>query len=244
MLDRCGIIKGVKSRRGAVNTRRHDQARVSSSVPVFYHRSASTCPYPQERAMPQTRENNPNWRGGRLVASNGYVLIRVGVGHPLADVRGYAYEHRVVAQQKIGRALLPGEQVHHIDGNKQNNDPRNLEVVGSIAEHFVYHRTSGVALRMPGENNPAVECACGCGEVFNKYDGSGRPRKFVSGHNPPLTPTQDAILRVLINGPASISDVVEQCRLSRSAARMCLSKMSRTGAIYRVGNGIYAIEEV
>jgi hypothetical protein len=30
---------------------------------------------------------NPNWKGGRLVASNGYVLVRVGVGHHLADVR-------------------------------------------------------------------------------------------------------------------------------------------------------------
>jgi hypothetical protein len=34
---------------------------------------------------------NPNWRGGRSLASNGYVLIRVGVGPHLADVRGYAY---------------------------------------------------------------------------------------------------------------------------------------------------------
>lgn len=40
--------------------------------------------------------DNPNWRGGRSVASNGYMLVRAGVGHHLADVRGYAYEHRLV----------------------------------------------------------------------------------------------------------------------------------------------------
>lgn len=43
------------------------------------------------------------WKGGRSIASNGYVLVRVGKKHHLADVRGYAYEHRIVAEQKLGR---------------------------------------------------------------------------------------------------------------------------------------------
>lgn len=65
-----------------------------------------------EKNLPTNRKysfpsgtDNPMWKGGRSVASNGYVLIRVGVEHHLADVRGYAYEHRVVAEQKIKRAL-------------------------------------------------------------------------------------------------------------------------------------------
>lgn len=53
-----------------------------------------------------TGEKNGLWKGGRSVASNGYVLIRVGVDHPLADVRGYAYEHRVVAEQKKGIGIM------------------------------------------------------------------------------------------------------------------------------------------
>ena len=27
-----------------------------------------------------------------------------------------------------------------------------------------------------------IECACGCGESFNKYDSRGRPRKYINGH--------------------------------------------------------------
>ena len=54
--------------------------------------------------MTQTRENNPNWRGGRIVDPRGYVLVRVGVGHPLADVRGYAYvrRERAAAAVRLG----------------------------------------------------------------------------------------------------------------------------------------------
>ena len=56
--------------------------------------------------MTGTREKNPNWRGGKVKTQHGYILIRVGVGHPLADCRGYAYEHRVVLSKKIGRLLF------------------------------------------------------------------------------------------------------------------------------------------
>lgn len=86
----------------------------------------------------QSRERNSNWRGGRSVASNGYVLLRVGVDHHLADVRGYAYEHRVVAEQMLSRRLLPGEEVHHRDENPRNNEPSNLEVV-TKQQHRALH---------------------------------------------------------------------------------------------------------
>lgn len=132
--------------------------------------------------MSMRGSNNPNWRGGRSVASNGYVFVRVGQAHHLADVRGYAYEHRVVAEQKIGRAIAPGEHVHHIDGNKTNNDPANLEVL-TVAEHRLEHRTSGKPRRMPGEQNSVAPCACGCGAEFSKYDAYGRLRRFIPGHN-------------------------------------------------------------
>lgn len=53
--------------------------------------------------------------------------------------------HRVEAEKKIGRALLPGEIVHHVDGDKFNNDPDNLEVMTQSEHariHFAEYRRS------------------------------------------------------------------------------------------------------
>jgi hypothetical protein len=37
-------------------------------------------------------------------------------------------EHIVVMEQKIGRALVKGEEVHHLNGVKDDNRPENLEL--------------------------------------------------------------------------------------------------------------------
>lgn len=126
---------------------------------------------------------NPMWKGGRTIASNGYVLVRVGKDHHLADVRGYAYEHRLVAEEKLGRRLRPGEIPHHINKVKTDNRPENIEVVPSAHHHRVKHRTRSKRLRLPNEPNRQKACACGCGVTFREYDETGRPRVFLPGHN-------------------------------------------------------------
>jgi hypothetical protein len=122
-----------------------------------------------------------NWKGGRVVASNGYILLRL-PGHHLADVRGYVYEHRLVAEQKLGRRLLPDEIPHHINGVKTDNRLENIEVLPSRAHHMSAHATRRDR-RKVGEPNPEVQCACGCGGALLRFDAGGRPRRYVTGHN-------------------------------------------------------------
>ena len=50
--------------------------------------------------------------------------------------------HDVLIEEILGRPLADNEVVHHIDGNKNNNDPENLQVMDR-AEHTRLHQ-SGV----------------------------------------------------------------------------------------------------
>ena len=54
--------------------------------------------------------------------------------------------HRNVAEELIGRPLVKGEVVHHIDGNKFNNLPSNLMVTTQSA-HLKMHHAEMMASR-------------------------------------------------------------------------------------------------
>lgn len=189
-------------------------------------------------------EDNNNWRGGRSAASNGYVLLRVGTAHHLADVRGYAYEHRVVAEAKFGRRLQGGEQVHHKDGNKQNNDPDNIEIL-TIAEHRFEHRKYDNGKKKPHEDNLIVACECGCGEGFQKYDSSNRPRRFIPGHNPkPPHPTTDAIIKCLASGPVSRQEIIARTGIAENILGSALTRLKGEGAVRQVRYGVWCLAKV
>lgn len=74
-----------------------------------------------------TGSKNPNWKGGRIVDSCGYVLL-YRPGHHRAKSNGYVREHILVMEEHIGRRLYSSENVHHINGDRTNNRPENLEL--------------------------------------------------------------------------------------------------------------------
>lgn len=64
-------------------------------------------------------------RTSTRIRVNGYVRIKM--DHARAS-KGWVLEHIVVMERTLGRSLLPGEEVHHINGVKDDNRPENLEL--------------------------------------------------------------------------------------------------------------------
>lgn len=85
-----------------------------------------------------SREKNYNWKGGKII-QNGYVCILY-PSHPKAkSKKGYVYEHILIMEKHLRRLLKPGEVVHHIDGNKLNNNQKNLKLFKTNFEHRLFH---------------------------------------------------------------------------------------------------------
>lgn len=69
-----------------------------------------------------------------------YAIVR---DHPNASKYGYVLAHRVIMENHLGRLLDKSEVVHHLDGNKHNNDISNLEVLTANQHTKEHHRLHG-----------------------------------------------------------------------------------------------------
>lgn len=73
--------------------------------------------------------NNSRFKGGCV--SRGYRIVYANGRRVL--------EHRYVMEQVIGRPLSASEVIHHRDGNGLNNDPSNLHLYDTNADHMTHH---------------------------------------------------------------------------------------------------------
>lgn len=76
-----------------------------------------------------------NYINKKMYEENGYNVVHIR-GY---NKKGNVKVHRLIMEQHLGRNLTKNEVVHHIDGNKKNNDISNLKVM-TRGEHSKYHR--------------------------------------------------------------------------------------------------------
>lgn len=95
------------------------------------------------------------WKGGHHISQDGYRRIRLRTSdpfYPMCAPNGYVMEHRLVMAKALGRLLKRHESVHHIDGNRGNNDLANLQM-----RHGKHG--NGVALRCRACGSHDIEAA-------------------------------------------------------------------------------------
>jgi len=132
-----------------------DKKRCTNDVKHF----CSACPsYALAAKIGQQvqRDNRKKNIGQRMFTVDGYVRVYVQDTHPHSDgYCGSVFEHTMVMENYLNRSLEKGEVVHHIDGDKANNDITNLDVM-SIQEHNKCHGSGANELLFELYKNGAI----------------------------------------------------------------------------------------
>lgn len=108
------------------------QARIGEKNPM-YGRPA----WDRGKKRPEmTGEKHFGWKGGFWINEYGYKVIQ----NERQTAQKKVLEHKDILERKIGRKIMPNEVTHHINGDKLDNRPDNLEVM-TRAEHMDCHRS-------------------------------------------------------------------------------------------------------
>lgn len=102
------------------------------------------------------KEKGFNNKGGQM-QHKGYVLIW-SPEHP-NNLKGYVPQHRLVMEKYLGRLLNTTELIHHINGNKSDNNLENLELI-SPSNHSSLHGNQRAILIMYKKEMVSFAEAC------------------------------------------------------------------------------------
>jgi|ERR1041384_1492010 hypothetical protein len=92
----------------------------------------------------QSGERNGSWKGGVHLTTDGYRATIVRGKFSETGRQIYKRDHIAVYESFLGRELKTkrggmGEQIHHIDGDKLNNNIENLDLCSDAGDHVKLH---------------------------------------------------------------------------------------------------------
>jgi len=111
---------------------------------------------------------------------------------------GWVYEHIFVFEQYC-RPLLNGETVHHLDGNKFNNDPRNLLAL-SNDQHSKLHKWIKQGCKIV-ETNSIIKWTIVCNHCDREFWKKGNAKYCgktcaLANRNSKIMPSKEELLKI------------------------------------------------
>lgn len=100
---------------------------------------------PIEKSQNKSGKLNGNWKGGIINDGHGRVLVYA-PNHPNPNAFGtHVYRYRLVMEKRLGRFLIPGEIVHHKNGNKSDDKIKNLQLMTQSKHARIHHKNGRFA---------------------------------------------------------------------------------------------------
>lgn len=154
----------------------------------------------------------------------GQYEYRIVPGHPRANADNAVYLHVLVAEEKLGRYLLPEEVVHHIDENKTNNDPTNLMVFCTKADHTSFHLHNcdlTTTTQLPNGSWKSNNVSTRCPECGQYKDGHSKIclSCYKQKSRSSVKPGREELLAMLQQTKGHFTNVGKHYRVSDNAVR-------------------------
>ena len=157
-----------------------------------------------------------------------------------AHTNTFIQEHRLVAEQIVGRQLYPQEVVHHIDGNTLNNNVENLQVFASHSDHTKFHNGIDVYEKdnvWYAIENPIIVCKT-CGKPFRLVykDQTFCSRQCANESMVQTSASLESIQQMLFDAQGNISAVGNALGVSGNAIanRLKRAKLPYHSSDYRM----------
>lgn len=122
-------------------------------------------------------QDHPNWKGGRSFDKTyGYWMLYI-PDYYLSKKSGYVREHVYFYQEYHKCCVLKWAVVHHIDHNKENNMPWNLQGM-MRSDHISYHHKGKIKEKIDKSDRRCSDPKCKNPDKRH-YDKNGYERWFI-----------------------------------------------------------------